>query len=116
MTFGEKYGQKEEGKRRKYLKLSEVYNTWGAKDYILDKLFVNDGSYGVYAVAGLAEHDVYVYLPMHTVPTVNKILKDTDAMNDIKEGRAGIQIYKYKAKDYGNKECYGVNFVDILPF
>ena len=58
--------------------------------------------------------DTYVNLPSHLLPACEEMLHDRLAIDAINQGRCGFRIEKYLQKRY-NKECYSVEWVDVLP-
>ena len=108
------------GKNPFTFKASEDFEYWSLKNlyktnkadqvYLLRGLFINKTSkYGPQGVAVL--NDRYVNLPNHLTDTVEKILEDQDAIDQINESRAGFRIYDYKNQN--GQTSYSVEFVDI---
>jgi hypothetical protein len=62
----------------------------------------------------VALDDTYVNLPSHLLPACEEMLHDRQAIDAINEGRCGFRIERYTQKRY-NRECYSVEWVDILP-
>lgn len=62
----------------------------------------------------VALDDTYVNLPSHLLPACEEMLHDRLAVDAINQGRCGFRIEKYFQKRY-QKECYSVEWVDILP-
>lgn len=93
-----------------FKKLSELKK--GTK-YKIDGLYLNTKSrFGTHPVAIIKDKKTLVDFPPHMTETVNEILTDVTAIEDIKSGKVGFEIEEYVAKDY-NKTCYGCNFVDL---
>lgn len=55
----------------------------------------------------------YVNLPAHLTKTCQAILDDRNAVEAIKNGAVGFTIYTYNARNYNNKMCYSIRWVDI---
>lgn len=122
--FAEKYGSKLvdwgiDTKDFKFLKMEEVYNAFG-KTHRINGMYITDGKFGKQAVLILAERKVLMNIPSRMVETVNEIMHDKEAIEAIKNGLAGVEIYSYTPKNYPGKICYSVNFIDMpndgLPF
>ena len=62
----------------------------------------------------VALDDCYVNLPSHLLPACEEMLHDRLAVDAINQGRCGFRIEKYFQKRY-QRECYSVEWVDILP-
>lgn len=62
----------------------------------------------------IALDDCYVNLPSHLLPACDEMLHDRIAIDAINEGRCGFRIEMYHQKRY-NRDCYSVEWVDILP-
>lgn len=54
----------------------------------------------------------YVNLPAHLTSVCEEILRDRNAIAAINAGRVGFSIYYYEAKNYNNKVCYSIRWVD----
>ena len=101
-------------------KAGESFEYWSLKNlykinkvdevYLLRGLFINKTSkFGPQGVAVLT--DRYVNLPNHLTETVNRILEDQDAIDQINDCKAGFRIYDYKNQN--GQTSYSVQFVDI---
>ena len=95
-----------------YYKLEELYKANGGDEvYPVKALFVNTkGRFGDSAV--IVTDRCFVNLPVHMLGTVNDILTDEEAIQEIKAGNVGFMVYEYFMKKY-NRKCYSVRFVDI---
>ena len=62
----------------------------------------------------IALDDYYVNLPSHLLPACEEMLHDRLAIDAINAGACGFRIEKYFQKRY-QRECYSVEWVDILP-
>lgn len=92
--------------------LADLYNANGEeKIYTLKALYINTKSkYGDAPV--FATPEFLVNGPQHLVETVNEILHDADAINDINNNKVGFSIYPYKAEKF-NVETFGIKFEDL---
>lgn len=95
-----------------YVSLEELYHTHGAEMvYPLTAVYINRKSaYGDAPV--FATNDYFVNVPAHMLDTVEEILADEVAIEDINNSSVGFVIYTYHSDRY-NRDCYGVNFVDM---
>jgi hypothetical protein len=64
-------------------------------------------------VANSGDFRGYVNLPAHLTQNCEEILRDTNAVKAINAGRVGFTIYRYYAKNYNDRECYSIRWVDI---
>lgn len=55
----------------------------------------------------------YVNCPKHMLSEVKEILQDQEDIDAINAGKVGFTIRTYKAANYKNKTCYGIDFVDM---
>ena len=55
----------------------------------------------------------YVNCPKHMLDDVMDILQCAEDIADINDGKVGFKVRTYEAKNYKNKKCYGVEFVDM---
>ena len=92
--------------------LADLYNANGEeKIYTLKALYINTKSkYGDAPV--FATPDFLVNAPQHLVDTVNEILSDSDAINDINNNKVGFSIYPYKAEKF-DVDTFGIKFEDL---
>ena len=97
-----------------YIKLGDVLNSIdnGTPNVVhkIDGLFVHRSKLGDSPVIIDAEHKVLINLPAHLAETVREICADNEAVEDIKNGKAGYTIYTYESH---GKTCYGIKFADI---
>ena len=63
-------------------------------------------------VANNGEFRGYVNFPAHLTPVCEEILRDRNAVAAINAGKVGFSIYRYNAKNYNDKECYSIRWVD----
>lgn len=115
-TFAEKYNHTGFGIETtdfEYIKLATIYNGKenGGSDVIhaVNGIYVNKSPLGVSPVIIDAENKHLVNLPQHLAPTCNEILKDSEAVQAIKDGKVGYTIYEYETR---GKKCYSIRFVD----
>ena len=54
-----------------------------------------------------------IYLPVHCLAAVKKILSDQKYIDAINEGKCGFETYEYEDTQYGNGTCFSGNFIDI---
>lgn len=96
-----------------YVKMADLYKANPEAVYTLAGMYINTRSrYGDNPV--LYTDKFYVNAPQHLLHTVEKIVKDSDTVDQINAGRAGFKIYSYEAN---GKTCYSVKFVEIeMPF
>lgn len=62
----------------------------------------------------LATDSCYVNLPSHLYDDCKDILNDKLAISEIKKGRVGFTIYKYKLDKYSDT-YYSIRWVDVNP-
>lgn len=55
----------------------------------------------------------YVNLPAHLTEQCREILRDVNAVAAINSGNVGFTIYRYYARNYDNKECFSIRWVDV---
>lgn len=100
-----------------YMSLEDLANVTANSEepvvFIIRGIYINRKSlYDPAPVAAL--DDCYVNLPSHLLPACEEMLHDRLAVDAINQGRCGFRIEKYFQKRY-QKECYSVEWVDILP-
>lgn len=96
-----------------YISLEDLFKKNGEKaTYTLRGLYINKKSkFGDAPVAILG--DCFANLPNHMTDDVLSMLHDDEAIADIKASKVGFQIETYEAKNFANKICYGVRWVDL---
>ena len=96
----------------KYVSLEKLYCANGEeKVYPLTAVYINrKSSYGDAPV--FATDNCFVNVPSYMLDTVNDILADEEAIEDINNAKVGFTIYTYHSVRY-NCDCYGVNFADM---
>lgn len=95
-----------------YATLADLYTNNGAdKVYPLTAVYhSNHKQYGDAPI--LASIGFFVYVGKHMTETIDAIIGDDDAINAINSRQVGFKIYAYRSKKW-NKDCFGVEFVDI---
>lgn len=97
-----------------YTKLGDIYNSKdnGGADVMhrIDGVFVNNSQFGDSPVIINNEYKQLINLPKHMGGTIREILKDAEAVEFIKSGKAGFMIYEYETH---GKKCYSINFIDL---
>ncbi len=71
--------------------------------------FTKSDNYGLSPVAILS--DCLLNIPTHLREAVEEILKDTEAVSEIKAGKLSLHFRDYTSKRYGNKKCWTVDFM-----
>lgn len=95
----------------KYVKLSELYTKNGVdRSYTINGAFIVNGNLEVQPVFICTELKALVNAPSHLTNIVKAMLADTEAVNDIKAGKAGFKIRTYESHA---KTCYTVQFIDL---
>lgn len=91
-----------------FKKLGDFYNAGKRIIQVFGFFFTKSENYGLQpiAIAG----DCLVNLPTHHRDTISEMLKNTDAVNAIKEGACWLKIREYKSKY--NKTCYDIEFTN----
>lgn len=70
--------------------------------------FTKSENYGLQPNAILA--DCLLNLPTHLKDSVESILNDKEAVEEIKKGGLALHFRQYESKRFGNKKCWGVDF------
>ena len=120
MSFAEKHNKTRifdvETEGLEYVKPEYAFNKCGRDAvYRLDALFINrKGNYddAPVAVVTINNEKFMLNMPAHMTEEVEKILADSEDINDIKSGRVGIKLRPYHQKKF-NRDCFGQEFVDI---
>lgn len=55
----------------------------------------------------------FVNCPKHMLDEVKEILADPADVADINAEKVGFKVRTYEAKNYKNRKCYGIEFVDL---
>lgn len=93
-----------------YGKLADLYNPNEKAVYKIDGCYIQKGNLDVAPVFIVADKKMLVNIPSHLTETVREILNDEEAVDDIRNGKAGFTIYEYESH---GKKCYSIRFVDI---
>lgn len=95
-----------------YCKLKDLYEPKSKEQriFVLDGLFVNKSPLGESPVFICAPLKKLINIPSHMTDTCKAILRDSDAVQAIEEGKVGFTIYTYEAR---GRECYSIRFVDL---
>ena len=100
-----------------YISMGEAFNKYGKNAvYVVGALYIN--TKGMYADApvvavGTNNGDWFMLnLPAHMTDECREILNDVDDIADINAGKVGLKLYPYHS-DKHNKDCFGVNWVDM---
>lgn len=82
------------------------------KEYPVHGFYINRKSqYGDAPV--IISDGFYVNAPRHMLDDVIKIMGDAEAIDAVNNGLVAFKVRTYEAKNYNNKKCYGVEFVDV---
>lgn len=91
-----------------YVKLSEM--TVG-KIFNVQGIFINNkGNFGSHAV--VISDGALIDLPSHLTEAVQNMLQDSEVIKAIKEGKVQAKVKTYNASNFGNKECFSVEWLD----
>lgn len=96
---------------RPYLKLSDLGNDFIFK---VDGVFINSKSkYGSHAViqSDINNSPVNISMPNGMTETFEELLKDSDAINAIKEGQCFMKVIGYDSRKY-NRHCFTADFIE----
>lgn len=94
-----------------YTNLNELYDAKKPeKTFKIDWLFVRNGKYGTHPIFIDVAGKRMVNIPSHMTAVSESILADGEAVENVKAGKVGFKIYQYTSH---NRECYGVEFVDM---
>jgi hypothetical protein len=120
-SFSKKYNTEKifniDTKNFDYLSLEDLTNM--NHEDGCEQVFVVRGIYinnkGLYEAAPvIALDDTYVNLPAHLTAVCQEMIKDPVVVAEMNAGHLGFRIEKYFKERY-NKDCYSVEWVDILP-
>ena len=94
-----------------FTSLKELYNSEESKNktHSLDGFYFTRGKFGVHAVVVMSDVKKRVDMPIFLTSTFNDIVKDAEAVAEIKQGKIGFIVRKYESHD---KECYSITFKD----
>lgn len=119
MSFSEKYNHTLPTFKHRlpdkplFKSLKELYNGENGENiYTVYGMYINKkGKYGDTPVA--ISEDFLINLPSHLCKTVTVMLHDTELIDAINAGKFGLEVYEYTPKDFKNKICYSVRWVDL---
>lgn len=117
-SFGKKYNVERkfaiDTSEFEYYSLEELFDESGHDTecaYTIYGVYINSkGMYDDSPVIALA--DRYVNLPSHLTGVCRAMLEDDQCIKAINQEKCGFTIYKYHQKRF-NKDCYGVEWVDL---
>lgn len=94
-----------------YIKLAEVAKASSPDEiHPINGLYVHGSALGDSPVVIDIQAKKLVNMPKHMGETFREILADPEAVQAIKDGKAGYTIYTYESHA---KTCYGINLVDV---
>lgn len=99
-------------KEFEYKSLADLFNNNG-KDFVytVKAVYINKKSrFGESPV--VATENCLVNLPKHLTDVAVEIMRDSETVDAINEGKFGFKIYTYETKNR-SELCYSVNWVDI---
>lgn len=84
----------------------------GEKTHQVKGVFTYNSTYGK---GCFIKSDGYnISLPSHMVDTVEGIRNDLESVQEINDGKVGVEIYCYTLPDkYPDKTFYSINFIEI---
>ena len=93
--------------------LGDLFNVDGSgKIYKVNGVYTYTGTYGKGCF--IKSDGFNISLPSHMVETVEGIRNDFESVQEINDGKVGVNIYSYTLPDkYPNKTFYSVNFVEL---
>ena len=90
-----------------FKKIADIYEETNTVQ-VFGFFFVKSENYGLQPVAILK--DCLLNLPTHKRDVISEMLKNSDAVNAIKNGECSLTFRQYKSKY--NKVCYDFDFVN----
>lgn len=115
-SFAEKYNKGNENPFKFDLKgyyftsLKELYSSDPNKVHALDGFYFTRGKFGVKVVLVMTDVKKRVDMPIYLTKVFNDIVNNTDAVNDIKNGKVGFVVRKYESH---GRNCHTISFKDI---
>ena len=93
--------------------LEDLFNADGSGNvYIVNGVYIYTGTYGKGCF--IKSEGFNITLPSHMVKTVEELRDDPESVQEINDGKVGVNIYSYTLPDkYPNKTFYSINFVKI---
>ena len=115
-NFTKKYGKNfvfDIDFEKDYVSLKDLYEKDSKALYPIKGLYIS--TKGLYDDSPVFETDEYlVNIPSHMTETCEDILRDEEAIEDIKTGKVGFTIRQYEKNVKGkNRVCYTINFKDL---
>lgn len=89
-----------------FKKIGDLFNEGVRKVQVFGFFFIKSENYGLQPIAILK--DCLLNLPTHKRDIISEMLKNSDAVNAIKNGECCLKFREYKSKY--NKICYDVDF------
>lgn len=119
MSFAQKYNKNQvkfevdTSGWNEYLSLEDLYEKDGEGTiYPVKAIWINTkGKYGDRPT--IASDGFFINLPAHLLETANDIIHDQKSVDDINAGKVGLMVRTYTAKNFKNKACYSVEWVDV---
>ena len=115
-SFAEKYNKGNENpfkfdlKGYEFTNLKELYNADPNKVHALYGFYFTRGKFGVKVVVVMSDVKKLVDMPIYLTKVFNDIVNNTDAVNDIKNGKVGFIVRKYESH---GRNCHTISFKDI---
>lgn len=115
-SFAEKYNKGKENpfkfdlKGYDFTNLKELHNADPNKVHALDGFYFTRGKFGVKVVVVMSDVKKRVDMPIYLTNVFNVIVNNTDAVNDIKNGKVGFIVRKYESH---GRNCHTIIFKDI---
>ena len=93
--------------------LEELFKENGQKEtYIVKGVYVYTSTYGDGCF--IKSDGFNISLPSHMVETVKNIRGDKESVEEINNGKVGVNIYSYKLPDkYPDEVFYSINFIEL---
>lgn len=91
-----------------FKKLEELYNE-GIKSFSVLGVYVT-GDFGYGKGCFIKSDDYNVTLPQHQLKTVENILDDQEAIDEINAGIVVAKIYEYELPRYKGRKFYNIEF------
>ena len=94
-----------------FTSLKELFNSEETKNTVhsLDGFYFTRGKFGVKVVVVMSDVKKRVDMPVYLTKVFNDIVNNTDAVNDIKNGKVGFIVRKYESH---GRNCHTITFKD----
>ena len=115
-SFAEKYNRGNENPFKfdlqgyTFATLKELYNADPNKVHTLNGFYFTRGKFGVKVVVVMSDVKKRVDMPIYLTKVFNDIVNNTEAVNDIKNGKVGFIVRKYESH---GRNCHTISFKDI---